>query len=45
MQKPPNLVLLARSSRREIGKGWFVLLRGKGTALFVDVEGREQDCL
>jgi hypothetical protein len=30
---------------RENGIGLFVLVEGKGIFLFVDVEGREQDCL
>ena len=40
-----NLVLLARSSRREIGRSVFVFLQEKGTALFANEEGRGKDCL
>jgi hypothetical protein len=29
----------------EKGGSLFVLLQGKGTTLFVDIEGKEQDCL
>ena len=40
-----NLVLLARSSRREKGRSLFVLLQGKGTTLFVDVQGKGRDSI